>query len=68
MPQNIEALLMNTIDDVIKAIRDDFHINDSYEDIHILFSPGCSSYDQFNDYQARGDYFNELCSEHLNEF
>lgn len=68
LPQNIEALLMNTIDDVIKAIRDDFHINDSYEDIHILFSPGCSSYDQFNDYQARGDYFNELCSEHLNEF
>jgi len=28
----------------------------------ILFSPGCSSFDMFKDYQERGRIFKEICS------
>lgn len=33
----------------------------------VLFSPSTSSYDQFNNYRERGEYFKLLCKEKINE-
>lgn len=52
------AKIYATLDEVIQDIRP--RIN---EDIYILFSPACSSFDQFENYMARGSYFNRLIKE-----
>ncbi len=44
-----------TLDEIIEQIS--VYLND---DIYILFTPGCSSQDQFKNYLARGEYFINL--------
>lgn len=51
-----------TLDEIIMEIST--LLND---DIYILFTPGCSSYDQFSNYLARGDYFTNLIRSKENE-
>ncbi|MEG0686076.1 MAG: UDP-N-acetylmuramoyl-L-alanine--D-glutamate ligase [Erysipelotrichales bacterium] len=36
------------------------YINSTYQDKNILFSPGTSSYDQYQSYEKRGEDFNKL--------
>lgn len=51
-----------TLDEIIMEISPLFN-----DDIYILFTPGCSSYDQFSNYLARGDYFTNLIRSKENE-
>lgn len=51
-----------TLDEVMKDIFDNLKGKKT-----ILFSPGCSSYDQFKNYQERGNYFKKLCKEYVDE-
>lgn len=44
-----------TLDEVIEQIS--VYLND---DIYVLFTPGCSSQDQFKNYLVRGEYFTNL--------
>ena len=49
------AHLFSTLEEVMLAIEPDLH-----QDVYILFSPACSSYDQFENYMVRGTYFRQL--------
>ena len=49
------AHLFSTLEEVMLAIEPDLH-----KDVYILFSPACSSYDQFENYMVRGTYFRQL--------
>ncbi len=46
------------VEDLSQAVDLSFQLAKPYE--IVLFSPACSSYDQFRDYQERGEFFKEL--------
>lgn len=52
---NVMGKLFNSLDEVIQNCR----LFVDSEDI-VLFSPGCASFDQFDNYQQRGEYFMQL--------
>ncbi len=52
----------STIEEIIIKITP--YLNDN---IYILFTPGCSSYDQFKNYFVRGEYFTKLIRSKENE-
>jgi UDP-N-acetylmuramoylalanine--D-glutamate ligase len=47
---------------IAAAIRDAAH--DARDDAVILLSPACASFDQFSDFEARGDAFRDLVAAH----
>jgi len=54
-------LLAETLDEALKcAIQDAKNGN-------ILLSPACSSFDQFKNFEDRGDYFKSLVSKYIND-
>ncbi len=52
----------DTLDEVMKDVF--LHLKGKKV---VLFSPATSSYDQFSNYQERGNYFKKLCKENVNE-
>ncbi|WP_423364510.1 UDP-N-acetylmuramoyl-L-alanine--D-glutamate ligase [Mycoplasma sp. P36-A1] len=49
-----ETKVVDTLDDAIKYIKG------KYKDKVIIFSPATSSFDQFQNYEKRGEYYNKL--------
>lgn len=56
------GMIKETLKEVIAAIQ-----KYKEEEVYILFSPACSSYDQFDNYLARGSYFHRMMEEKGNE-
>ena len=48
-----------------KKIFDKISTNDKFQTI--LFSPACSSFDQFIDFEDRGEYFKKIVSVFIND-
>jgi UDP-N-acetylmuramoylalanine--D-glutamate ligase len=48
------------LEEIMKVIRD--HLHDAEV---LLFSPGSSSYDQFQNFEKRGEYFKQLIKDYL---
>jgi UDP-N-acetylmuramoylalanine--D-glutamate ligase len=53
-----KGLMFDTLNQIVEYIKQ--YLND---DIYILFTPGCSSFDQFNNYIERGETFLRLIGE-----
>ena len=49
---DVEKIVFNNLDDAIKSVRQDLNENNL-----ILFSPACASFDEFKNFEDRGDYF-----------
>ncbi len=50
------------------ATEDAFKIGIERNANNILFSPACSSFDQYKDYEERGDHFKKLVNKLINSF
>lgn len=53
-----KGIMFDTLNQIVEYIKQ--YLND---DIYILFTPGCSSFDQFNNYIERGETFKRLIGE-----
>ena len=50
--------VFNSLDNVVKNLWEDLSSFDSKATI--IFAPACSSFDQFENFEKRGNYFNKL--------
>ena len=60
---NKDILTFNNLSEVINYAYS--YIEDNHTET-LLFSPSCSSFDQFRDYEKRGDFFKKLINEKFN--
>ena len=63
--KKIKCEICNTLDIAVNKIFIDF--NKSKKTKIILFSPACSSFDQFKNFEIRGNQFKKLVNEKINE-
>ena len=60
--------MKNSIKDIEEEIVDEFNLHSTIKGKKaILFSPGCSSFDQYKNFEERGNSFNSLVHELFNE-
>jgi UDP-N-acetylmuramoylalanine--D-glutamate ligase len=55
MPLHTSAKLFDTMEEIISWVKPQLNPGDM-----VLLSPACASFDQFNNFMARGDVFTEL--------
>ncbi len=48
-----------------QAVKEAIKLTDNWEAGTILFSPGCASFDQYNNFEERGNHFKEIIKESL---
>ena len=65
LENKISLELCNTLKNAIKKIFLD--INKEKQFTNILLSPGCASFDQFKNFEERGDEFKKLVNKHNHE-
>lgn len=58
---NIRVIISKSFDDACEKARSQANSGDT-----ILFSPACASFDEFNNYAERGDYFKQLILSKVN--
>jgi UDP-N-acetylmuramoylalanine--D-glutamate ligase len=58
--EEVPYLEFENLEEIMKVIKDHLHDVDV-----LLFSPGSSSYDQFQNFEKRGEYFKMLIKDHL---
>ena len=56
--------------DNLKEVIDELFLDLSFfgRKATILFSPACASYDQFENYEDRGNFFNKLIKNRINKY
>ena len=54
----VETVMAGTLDRALKLAADDAAASDAKESV-VLLSPACASFDQFRDFEERGDNFRE---------
>ena len=62
---NIKCHICNNLTSAVKKIFQNINKSKNYKTI--LFSPGCSSFDQFRNYEERGVLFKKLINKYLDE-
>ena len=63
--KSIQCHICNNLTNAVKKIFQ--YVNHSKGFKTILFAPGCSSFDQFKDYEERGELFKKLINHYVNE-
>ena len=61
LDENVEHVVCGTLDAALSAAAADAHACDAREPV-VLLSPACASYDQFANYEVRGDAFRTMVS------
>ena len=57
----------NNIKDALKVIFKDMKKNQNQNRINLIFSPSGASFDQFKNFEKRGEYFNYLIKKKLKQ-
>tara|TARA_B110000116_G_C16776533_1_gene556055 strand:- start:267 stop:1592 length:1326 start_codon:yes stop_codon:yes gene_type:complete len=57
LKNKIQCELCNNLDNALNKIFEDMKLQHNFQTI--LFSPACSSFDQFENFEKRGEYFKE---------
>mgnify|MGYP003953761993 CR=1 FL=1 len=50
--------IFNNLEDLVNKLWKDLYL--TKDKVTIIYAPACSSYDQFQNFEKRGDYFNQL--------
>ena len=60
--QNVKFVVSNKLDQIIKKfIINDYNTNRrTNKNITVLFSPGAASFDQYKNFEKRGDHFKKI--------
>ena len=61
--KGLPALGVSKVDSVVKCFVENASNGDAREHNVVLFSPGCASFDEFGNFEERGDYFKSLVGE-----
>ena len=64
LKDKIKCNICETLDNALKEIFTDIKKKVTFQTI--LFSPACTSYDQFNNFEERGEYFKKIVSDLVN--
>ena len=65
--QSIKCCIFNSLEESLDKVLED--TKDIFnKDLNILFSPACASFDQFKNFEHRGDIFKKLVSKKLKKY
>jgi UDP-N-acetylmuramoylalanine--D-glutamate ligase len=59
MAGKVDAVQSGTLERALKQAFEDARASDAEEPV-VLLSPACASFDQFRDFEQRGDIFREM--------
>ena len=60
-----DIVIRECLDEIIDEIKNYFSSRNDLNQFIILFSPGCSSFDQYKNFEERGSAFNQLINQAL---
>ena len=60
-----DIVIRECLDEIIYEIKNYFSSRNDLNQFIILFSPGCSSFDQYKNFEERGTAFNQLINQAL---
>jgi UDP-N-acetylmuramoylalanine--D-glutamate ligase len=60
-----DIVIRECLDEIIDEIKNYFSSRNDLNQFIILFSPGCSSFDQYKNFEERGTAFNQLINQAL---